>query len=151
MIELDPEILKRSLPPNIYGTIDQVTANVNHAVDEIIKGFTAKAEEAVKQFEARDFPQKLRNDLDQINKAFTDDLNAWQKNIQDMTTAANNARKIAAAANVAALNEAVDAMETQAKALNDKLDDFRKKANTFAETSGSFIASAAVKMVTSGV
>ena len=149
MIELDPEIMKRSLPPNIHGTIDQVTANVNLAVDEIVNRFVKNAEATVAKIENGDFTADIAKALEQAKKDLTDDIKSMEDRLLAIAAAVSQANALSqqAGVNAAALSAQLDAVNSASKALKTDLNNFRTKVDTFATKSGGFIASSALKAV----
>ena len=146
-IELNPEIMKRSLPANIHATIDQVTANVNSAVDEIINRFVKNAEAAVTKIEKGDFTGDIAKALEQAKKDLAADIQSMEDRLKAIDAAVSQANQLSqqAGASAAALSTQLDSVNAAAKALKTELNDFRTKVDTFASKSGGFIASSALK------
>ena len=149
MIQLNPEIMKRSLPPSIHATIDQVTANVNAAVDEIINRFAKSAEAAIQRIEKGEFTADIAQALDHARKQLKDDIALMDQKLAGITVASQQAQSLAqeAGTNGAALTAALATLNTSTSALQAELNTFRSKVDDFATKSGSFIASTALKAV----
>lgn len=149
MIELDPRIMKRSLPPNIHATIDQVTANVNAAVDEIIDRFVQNATTTVERIQKGDFTGEIAMALEQSKKALTDDIDLMDGKLVTLAAANKHTQSLAqnAGANATQLAQHLTAVNNTVNALQQDLTAFRTKVDTFATKSGSFIASTALKAV----
>lgn len=147
MIELDPTIMKRSLPQNVYATIDQVTANVNAAVDEIVNQFVANASKAVEKIERGDFTPDIAKALDQAKQDLNTDIKSMDDRLLKVASAVAQANALAQQANLdtGALVTQLAAVNSAAGELKTDLNNFRTKVDTFATKSGGFIASSALK------
>jgi hypothetical protein len=144
---LDPEILKDQLPADIQGIVDQMTANVNQAVSDLVKRFRDNADEVAARFGKADFSGEMKATIDsEIGK-----LNVALSGVQ--TTVANlnaNATSLAAAASKlspAALTAEIATLMTANAAATKALTDFQNHVNTLAGNLGGAIASSAVKLI----
>src|SRR5437016_14285367 len=119
MIQLDPEIMKRSLPPDIHATIDQVTSNVNAAVDKIVDGFIKKAQDAADRFQKGDFTEPIAKALEQSKQELSSDLASLEKRLADLATASAAAQSLAqnAGQNATALTAQIAGVAGAAAAL----------------------------------
>ncbi|MGC3959810.1 MAG: hypothetical protein QM813_18360 [Verrucomicrobiota bacterium] len=149
MIELDPEIMKRSLPPNIHAAIDQVTANVNVAVDELVNRFVKNAEQAVARIEKGVFTADITKALEQAKQELQADLKSMDARLQTVAGAVAKANALIEQAgnDATALISQLEVVSGAANDLKTELAQFRTKVDTFASKSGGFIASAALKSV----
>jgi len=151
MSELDPNILKRNLPEDIHVAIDQMNANVDAAVKEVVDKFKSYADEVADQFERRQFSQELQSKLEVVKSDLDTDLGRVQKTTEGLAKLAEDALAKAKAANQPELEASVAAIFTESQALKDKLAAFREKTSTFAEKTGGFIAKSAIKTFTGGI
>jgi cell division septum initiation protein DivIVA len=149
--EFDPEIMKRSLPPDIHGVISQVTQNVNLAVARIVGEFKDQAAAAVKRFENQDFSADLDFEIKKTTADLQADLKQFDGALASLRANAAKAAAIAAAADSPALRQAVEDLNRQAEALQAQLKAFKDKTDTFGRKVGGAIASAAVKTFTGGI
>ncbi len=151
MSEFDPNILRRNLPEDIHAVIDQVNANVTVAVRQVVDEFRAQANAAADQFAQGNFSGDLQSRLDQVRADVAKDLTAIQDALAQTRQAAQKAADAAKQADPAALNKAVSDLTDQAKAVEQKLQDFRTKVDTFAQKTGGLIAKAAISTFTGGI
>jgi Sec-independent protein translocase protein TatA len=151
MSEFDPEVLKRSLPPDIHGTIDQVTQNVKQAVGKIVGEFRSHAEAVVKQFESQNFSAELEAEIKKHTTELQNELRQFDTRLVELSNAAAQAAELAQAANAQALRDAVNDLKAKTGALQTRLKDFRDKTETFGRKTGGAIATAAFKSFTGGL
>src|SRR5882724_3362189 len=87
MSAFDPEILNRSLPADVHGIVNQVTANVNVAVDDLIKKFKASADQVVADFDNKKFPDQVKVEIDALNLNYQAELGKFDADIAAMQKA----------------------------------------------------------------
>ena len=148
MSELDPNILKRNLPEDVAKVITEVSANVDAAVNALVGEFKAHANQVADKFEKRQFDGELKAHLDEVQKAFDEDLKGISDEIRKIHALA------AAAANATdpkKLSEATENLKKKTEAVTEKLDEFRDKTKSFGEKTGGLIAKAAIRAVTGGI
>lgn len=148
MIEIDPNIIKENLPEDIHAVIDQVNANMDAAVKQIVDEFRTKAKETADQFERRQFDKELQEKLDLVKRDLQTDLERMDGAFGEIAKLADEARRLASSQNFTDLKGTTEKLAQETSELQRKLKDFRDKTNTFAEKTGGFIAKAAIKAVT---
>ncbi len=151
MSELDPDVMKRSLPADIHGVIDQVNANVDLAVSQIVDEFKANAKKVVTDFQNQNYTDDLKAAIQQHTKAFQDDLTQMDNSLASLRAATARAAELARKLDSTELRQAVGDLVEQSSQLQTKLKDFKQKTNDFGLKVGGAIATAAVKTFTGGV
>lgn len=145
--ELDPDVLKDALPPDVHAIVDQVAANVNIAVKDLVGEFTKNLEATVKQFEQGDYPASLQSRLNQIESDLGVALSSMDKAVAEVKAAADVASRAANAGNPADMKNAVTALTAETQKLQLRLDDFRNKTANLGKTIGGATATALSKLV----
>ncbi len=151
MSQLDPNILKRNLPEDIHAAIDQVDSNVDLAVNEVVNKFKAFANGVADKFEQGQFEAELQGKLDAIQQDLNTDLDRAGSVAANLKDLAKQADEAASKADMTKLSQVIGDLSSQADDLTKKLAEFRTKTTTFAQKTGGFIASAAVKTFTGGI
>src|SRR6185369_17152354 len=93
MSAFDPEIMMRNLPEDIKPLVDQVSANVNDAVQKVVGEFKTQAGKIAEDFEAGRFPAELQASLEKISAAHAADLDNLRASIAEVAALANDLRK----------------------------------------------------------
>jgi uncharacterized membrane-anchored protein YjiN (DUF445 family) len=149
--EFDPDVLKRSLPPDVHAIIDQVKTNVDAAVDQIVNEFKEEAKKAVAEFQNQNYSDDLKAAIQQHTDRLQSDLKEMDGNVAAMRAAAEKAVKLSQQVESSELRKAVADLVQQSSDLQTKLKDFKEKTTTFGEKVGGAIATAAVKTFTGGI
>src|SRR5437588_379461 len=144
MSEFDPDVMKRSLPEDIHGVVDQVKANVDLAVAQIVGEFKDNAKKVVADFENQNYTEDVKAAIQKQTDAFQEDLKQMDTTLADLRDAATKAANLAKAADSADLKRAVADLVQQSNDLQSKLKDFKEKTANFGQKVGGAIATAAV-------
>lgn len=140
------------MPEDLQKALDQMNSNIDGMVKTVVDRFRKQAEDLAKDFENRKFDAELQNKIDLAKNDLNTDLNKIDQSCANLADLARQAKE---AADKAAIGSSIAPLlaqlATQTQALQDRLEDFRTKTNTFAEKSGGFIASAAIKAISGGL
>src|SRR5882724_12963955 len=115
--EFDPEVIKRRLPEDIHAVIDQVKANVDLAVTQIVAEFKQNAKKVVTDFENQNYTDDLKAAIKKHTDAFQEDLKQMDTSLVGLRNAATKAADLAKAVDSAALNQAVAELVRQSNDL----------------------------------
>ena len=147
---LDPEILKENLPEDIQGIVDQMTANVNQAVSDLVQRFRDNANQVATQFQNGNFDSDLKAAIDTQVSGLTTSFAATQKAIGDVSSATSALATAAKALLPGTLTAEIAALVTATSAASTTLTNLQNDVNTVGTKLGGAIASSAVKLI-SGV
>ena len=150
MSAFDPEILKRNLPEDIHEVVNQVTANVNVAVGEIIKNYENNLNRYVKQIEDKDYPADLKRELDKVEAGIRSEFSALDGQFGALQKSLEDAKKKAEASQNLEFKNAVDSFQKSAQALQTKLEETRNNIVKLGEKTGAAVATTAHRMLTGG-
>ena len=151
MSAFDPKILSESLPADVHGIVNQVTANVNVAVDDLIKKFKASADQAVADFDNKKFPDQVKVEIDRLNENYQAELGKFDADIAAMQKAVQTLAAMPGVVADPQLAAAVRALNDSNTALSTRLTSLKNNVTAVGEKSGAAIGKAAYKFFTGGI
>ncbi|HVS52883.1 MAG TPA: hypothetical protein VHD62_11065 [Opitutaceae bacterium] len=152
-LKIDPEILARNLPEDIHATINQVSANVTVAVNEVVAQFKTALDKELQNLQAGNYSAALQQQIAQVEKSYADSAAAMDKEIAALKKAADDAAAAAktAGASAAALVPQVESMQKSADALAKKMNDLRTEVQNLGSKTAGAMATLAYKTLTGGI
>jgi chromosome segregation ATPase len=152
-LKIDPEILVRNLPEDIHATINQVSANVTVAVNQVVAQFKTSLDKELQNLQAGNYPAELKQQIASVEQSYAETTAALDKEIAALKKVADDAAAAAktAGASAAALVPQIQAMQQSADALAKKMNDLRSQVQNLGGKTASAMATLAYKSLSGGI